>query len=201
MVIKKNIEDIRFTMTKNTSMSKLSAAIDEKKADAMLVPFLRKFNKKKNIFTSSSCCGRIMLLGADEDERKLPGLFMGKWHRPVKLKEIQDVLNKDLPYPEIWFKQESYIFHLVCKDVPCATKVLHLKAKLGIRRGGIFTIDDGRYILELIGSGNMSIPVKFGKEQLLNKKQLSLIIKKANYKLTKNYTTLKKILKEFQKEL
>jgi tRNA wybutosine-synthesizing protein 3 len=201
MVIKKNIEDIRFTMTKNTSMSKLASAIDEKKADAMLVPFLKRFNKKKDIFTSSSCCGRIMLLGADEDERKLPGLFMGKWHRTVKLKEIQDVLNKDLPYPEIWFKQESYIFHLVCKDLKVAEKVLKLKAKLGIRRGGIFTIDDGRYIIELIGSGNMSLPVKFGKEQLLNKKQLSLIIKKANYKLTKNYVNLKKILKEFQKEL
>ena len=201
MIFMTNIQEIRFKMTKDTSMSKLTQAIEEKKADAMLIPFLKRFNKKKDIFTSSSCCGRIMLLASDEDEKKLPGLFMGKWHRTVKLNEILKILKEDLNYPEIWFKQESFIFHFVCKDLETAEKVLKLKAKLGIRRGGIFNIEDGRYIIELIGSGNMSLPIKFGKEILLNTAQLEKIIKKANQKLTKNYIILKKIMKEFQKEL
>ncbi len=199
--MKTDLQEIRFKMTKTTSMGKLASAINEKKADAMLIPFLKRFNKKKNIFTSSSCCGRIMLLGADEEEKKMPGLFMGKWHRTVKLKEVLDVLKKDLDFPEIWLKQESYIFHLVCKDLETAEKVLKLKASLGIRRGGIFTIDEGRYIIELIGSGNMSMPVKFGKEILFDEKQLEKIIKKANQKLTRNYSILKNIMKVFQKEL
>ncbi|PIU22461.1 MAG: hypothetical protein COT14_00945 [Candidatus Diapherotrites archaeon CG08_land_8_20_14_0_20_30_16] len=196
-----DLESVRFRMTKNTSMGKLANAIDKKKVDAVLVPFLKRFNKKKNIFTSSSCAGRIMLLGADKDEHKMPGLFAGKWHRTVKLKEVYDILKKDLPYQEIWFKQESFIFHFVCKNLPTAIKVLHLKARLGIKRGGIFNIDEGRYIIELTGTSNMSLPVKFGNETLLNVGQLEKIIKKANQKLTKNYTILKKVMKEFQKEL
>lgn len=198
---KENIENIRFNMTKNTSMSKLSKAIDEKKADAMLVPFLKKFNKKKNIFTSSSCCGRIMLLGADEEENKKPKMFCAKWHRTVKTKEVLNELKKDYDHPEIWFKQESYIFHFVCKDLDVAKKVLLLKNKYGIRRGGIFTIDDGRYIIELIGSNSMSVPVKFAKEIFLTDKQIDTIVKKANAKLTKNYKILKELMKAFEKEL
>lgn len=201
MKTKDNIKDIRFKMTKETSMSKLASAIDEKKADAMLVPFLKRFNKKKDIFTSSSCCGRIMLLGADEEENKKPKMFAAKWHRTVKTKEILTELKKDFDYPEIWFKQESYIFHFVCKDLEVAKKVLLLKNKYGIRRGGIFTIDDGRFIIELIGSNNMSVPVKFGKDVFLNDKQIDTIVKKANAKLTKNYKILKELMKVFQKEL
>jgi len=198
---KESLEETRFRMTKNTSMKKLASAIDEKKADTLLVPFLKIFNKKKNIFTSSSCAGRIMLLGADEYEHKMPNMFAAKWHRNVKTNEIWNVLQKDYDYPEIWFKQESYIFHFVCKDLDVAKKVLQLKNKFGIRRGGIFTIDDGRYIIELIGSNNMSLPVKYGKKILLTKDQIDIIVKKANQKLTKNYKILKELMKIFQKEL
>jgi len=195
------LEDVRYKMTRDTSLRKLSTAIKEKKVDEMLVPFLQRFNKKENIFTSSSCAGRIILLASDKEEHKLPKLFMGKWHRTVKLKEILDVLKKESKFPEIWLKQEPFIFHFVCKDLDNAKRVLKLKTKLGIKRGGIFTIKDGRYIIELLGTNNMSLPVKFENDIFLTNNQLENIIKKANQKLTKNYKILKEVMKTFEKEL
>ena len=196
-----NLENTRFKMSKNTTMKKMYSAIDNKYVDEMLVPFLKKFNKKDNYFTTSSCCGRIMLLGADENETKQPKMFVGKWHRKVKFNEVYSLLEKETKHKEIWLKQESFIFHIVAKNLEYAKKILELKKELGIRRGGIFIVEDGRYIIELIGSNNISIPIKFDNEIILNKKQIKLIIKKANHKLEKNYKILKDILKSFLKDL
>ncbi len=194
-----NLEDIRFKMTKENTMKKLDSAIKDNKVDITLIPFLKKFNKKKNFFTSSSCCGRIMLLGCNKDEQKQPNLFMGKWHRTVKVKEVLDVLNKDLGHEEIWLKQEPFIFHFVAKNEYEANKILKLKTELGIKRGGIFFIESGRYIIEIIGSKNLNVIVKINDKILFDKKQLSTLIKKANYKLKNNYKVLKNFEKEFLK--
>ena len=110
-------------------------------------------------------------------------------------------MEKETNHKEIWFKQEPYIFHIVAKNLDYAKKILDLKKNLGIRRGGIFIAEDGRYIIELIGSNNLSFPIKFEDKIILNKKQIKLILKKANYKLEKNYITLKEILNAFLKEL
>lgn len=199
--MKKDLENIRFKMSKNTTLKKMYLAMENKYVDEMLVPFLKRFNKKENYFTTSSCCGRIMLLGADENETKQPKMFVGKWHRKVTFNEVYSLLEKETKHKEIWLKQESFIFHIVAKNLEYAKKILDLKTKLGIRRGGIFIVEDGRYIVELIGSNNLSVPIKFDNEIILNKKQIKLIIKKANLKLEKNYRILKDILKAFMKEL
>ncbi len=200
-MVKETLEDVRFKMSKGSTMKKMYAAIENKYVDEMLVPFLKKFNKKENYFTTSSCCGRIMLLGSDEEETKKPQMFVGKWHRTVKFNELYAILEKETKHKEIWLKQESFIFHIVAKNLDCAKKILDLKANYGIRRGGIFIVEDGRYIVELIGSNNISMPVKFDNKILLNKKQLKIIVKKANLKLTKNYKILKELFKIFMKEL
>lgn len=192
-----SIEETRFNMSKNTTMLKLAEALKEKKVDTQLISFLQKFNKLKNYFTSSSCAGRIILLGLDKEESKKPNLFVGKWHRKVKLPEITELLEKDLCFDEIWFKQESFIFHFVAKNEKFAKQILKIRANFGIKRGGIFQIEDGRYIIELMSTSHMSFPVKLGKEIIIEKRQLEKIVQKANTKLEKNY----KVLKEFQKKI
>ncbi len=192
-----NLEETRFRMSKDTTMQKLDKALKEKKVDSQMISFLQKFNKLKNYFTSSSCAGRIILLGLDKEESKKPNLFVGKWHRKVKLLEITTLLEKDSSFDEIWFKQESFIFHFVCKNLTCATKLLEIKTNFGIKRGGIFQIEDGRYIIELMNTSHISFPVKLGKEIIIDKQNLEKIVKKANTKLERNY----KLLKEFQKTI
>ena len=49
MLMKNDVENIRFKMSKNTTMKKLYSAIENKYVDEMLVPFLKKFTKYKSI--------------------------------------------------------------------------------------------------------------------------------------------------------
>lgn len=196
-----NIADTRFDMTRENTLKKLYYAIDKNLVDEMLIPYLIKYNTKlKNTYTTSSCAGRIIILGLDSEENKKPNLFVGKWHRTVKLKEVLENLN-ETKFEELWLKQEPFIIHLVVKDIQKAAKVLDAKKEAGIKRGGIINLKDGRIIIEILGSGYMSVPVKMQNKILFNKKQLTILVKKANQKVKRNYLQLWKFLKVLYKEM
>jgi len=194
------IEDDRFRMTQKHTMEKLYFAIDKKYVDEMLVPYLKKYNKLNDTYTTSSCAGRILILGLDAEEQKKPELFVGKWHRTVKLKEILECLENK-KFDELWLKQEPFIIHIVVKDLKGAEKVLNAKKEAGIKRGGIINLKDGRIIIEILGSSYMSVPVKMQNKVLFNKKQLTILVKKANQKIKRNYLQLWKFLKTLYKEM
>jgi len=188
----------RFEMCKKINLTKFGKAVDLNLVDKALISFLKKFNKKKNYYTSSSCTGRIMVLGLDEKEVKKPKLFVFKAHKKIKLKEIKEALKEE-KYKELWLKQEPYIFHITAKSLETAEKLLKLKTDIGIRRGGIFFIKENKYLIELMGSQHMSLPIKIDNNILFNNKQLGILVKKANTKLDRNYKILKEVCKELLK--
>ncbi|MDD4983265.1 MAG: hypothetical protein PHH82_00295 [Candidatus ainarchaeum sp.] len=193
-----NMADYRFEMCKKSNVAKFGAALDKGLVDKMLIPFLKKINKKPNIYSSSCCAGRIMVIGLDTEESKQPNLFVLKEHRKVKLSEIKGALKTN-KFPELWLKQEPFIFHFGAKDLETAKKFLEIKTRSGIRRGGIFYVKDDKYLVELIGSQTLAVPIKIGKKVLLSDEQIKIILEKANKKLERNYKQLKEFCKELLK--
>ncbi len=192
--------DWRYNMTREYTIKKLYDAIENHYVDEVLIPYLKKYNKLKNTYTTSSCAGRILILGLDSEEHKKPELFVGKWHRTVRHKEIFDCLENN-KFEELWLKQEPFIIHIVVKDIDTAEKVLLAKKTAGVKRGGIINIKEGRIVIEILGSSYMSMPVKLNNKIIFNKKQLAILIKKANIKVKRNYTQLWKFLKILYKEM
>ena len=195
-----SFENERFKMTKEFTMTKLQNAIEKKVVDEVLVKYLLKYNKLKETYTTSSCAGRILVLGLDEQETKKPKLFVGKWHRVVKLKEVLEKLNED-KFPELWLKQEPFIFHIVAKNIKIAEKILQAKKDAGIKRGGIINLKDGKIVVEILGSNYMSLPVKKDGKIMFNKRQLGFLVRIANRKVKKNYKQLWKFLRILYKEM
>lgn len=195
------IEDTRYDMTRDFTLKKFYKAVADGYVDEMLVPYLKKYNENlKGTYTTSSCAGRILVLGLDEEEQKKPNLFVGKWHRTVKLKEVVEKLD-ETKFDELWLKQEPFIIHIVVKDLKGAERVLNSKKIAGIKRGGIINLKEGRIIIEVLGTGYMSVPVKMRGKILFNKKQLGILIKKANAKVKRNYKQLWKFLNVLYKEM
>ena len=194
------VDECRFDMTYKNTMSKLDYAIDKGLVDLAIVPWLKKYNKLDNTYTTSSCVGRILVLGLDEQGSKKPNLFVGKWHRTVKLKDVTEKLDND-KFDELWLKQEPFILHLVVKNMDLAKKVLKAKFDAGIKRGGIISIKEGRIIIEIVGSSNLATPVKINHKVIFNKRQLGKLVHKSNYKLKQNYKQLKKFLGVLYKEM
>ena len=195
----KNTIEQRFLMTKKHHQETLNQAIKENKADKPIIPFLLKVSKIKDIFTSSSCSGRIMLLSTDSNENKKFSSFHKRFHRLVEFKEIKNAINESNEN-ELWLKVEPFIFHFGCEDLEKAKEILEFSKEFGLKKAGIITAKPGRFILEITSTQYLALPVKINNQLLFDDSYLETIIKKANHKLDINFKRLEKFEKEFLKK-
>ncbi|MDD3178086.1 MAG: hypothetical protein PHR26_01065, partial [Candidatus ainarchaeum sp.] len=144
----KNSIDQKYDMIKKNHTNTLLKAISENKADLLIIPFLLEITKIPDIFTSSSCAGRIMLLSTDENESKKVSHFHKRFHRVVTFDEIKSALNEDTS-GEIWLKAEPFIFHFGAKDYIKAKEILDFCQQFGLKKSGIIASNEGKFIIEV----------------------------------------------------
>ncbi|PJA20185.1 MAG: hypothetical protein COX63_00980 [Candidatus Diapherotrites archaeon CG_4_10_14_0_2_um_filter_31_5] len=196
-----NKAETRFKMIKERHKKTFFKAVEEKKADKQMISLCSYIAETKNYFTSSSCSGRIVLLDLAKEGNKKEAAFHSKWHRKVKLKELITEIKRKQNEEELWFKLDSFILHLGTNSLENAKKILKITRKTGIRRAGIMVAEEGKFIIELIGTQTMSFPVKIKGKILLEEEYLKKTLEKANQKLEKNYNQLKEFEKNVRKEL
>lgn len=190
----------RFGMVKEMHSKSLEKAVSEGKADKQMVPLCRFVSKTKSFFTSSSCAGRIILLQLPKDENKKDASFHRKWHSRVSEKELWQGIDAETK-GELWFKLDPFILHIGADSLENAQKILNAMKRTGIKRGGIMVAKPGKFLIELQGSQGIAFPVKKEKKVLIERKHMRYILKRANKKLAKNYELLKKLEKEFGRQL
>jgi len=188
-------------MVKERHKKRFEQAVKEGKADKQIISLCKFLFSLPEFFTASTCAGRIILLKTDEEESKREASFLQKWHRTVKLNEVLSAMKKPLNEPELWFKQEPFIMHVGANSLQNANKILSIARKAGIKRLGIMVAVEGKFLMELIGTQSMALPLKYKNRDLAEKDYLEFIVNKANQKLKKNYVQLKKFEALLKKEL
>ena len=192
-------EKSRFDMTKKHHKETYEEAKAIGRMDEDFIPLCDYVIKTKNYFTSSSCAGRIALIGLGEEETKQESAFYRKWHRTVKESEVLEAVH-DFTGAVLWFKQEPLILHLGTNNIENAKKILTLCEKVGIKRAGIKVAKDGKFIAEILGTQNINAPIKEGKMNVTDD-YLKYLVKKGNEKFKKNQELIEKLFKEAKKEL
>ncbi|MFH0714302.1 MAG: hypothetical protein V1847_00030 [Candidatus Diapherotrites archaeon] len=188
----------RFEMVKGHHIQKFEEAMEEGKVDPLMRKFCAKIQNSKNYFTTSSCSGRIVLLDLDANEQKREGAFHAKWHRKVKTEEVWKALNAPSKQ-NIWFKQEPFILHIGTFDLEHAQKILQACKRAGVKRAGINSFKEGKYMVELIGHQGMNFWAKEKGKLLVEKNFLKKQVEAANRKLELNFKHLKRAQKELAK--
>ena len=172
-----------FEIYKKNSMHKLKTAMQNGLVDEDVKSLLKTINNNPNFFTSSSCSGRIVLM-RDPDESKIDSEFIAKWHREISFDELKTTLEKT--QGNVWLRMEGFIFHISCRDINSAKRLLELKTRIGLKRGGIFHIKPDRIQVELENTPHLTIPLKHGDSQLVNDDYLKLIVAEANSRMQRN---------------
>ena len=162
--------------------------------DEPALGLIRKINGQKDMFTSSSCWGRIMLI--DFAGEKGVSKFRGKWHRTVSFGEVKEALET-AEGKQIWLRAEPLIIHVSCRNIQAAKKALEIKEKAGIKRGGIFSMTEDRIQIELEGTQRMEALVKIDGRIIVNDALLKKFVDIANNRLKKNEKDWVKIEKLF----
>ena len=193
-------EESIFKMTKKHHTETFLQAKKDGKMDLDFVPLCDYIASTKNYFTSSCCAGRIVLVSLNEDESKKESAFYRKWHRTVTPDEVEaGIIAFDGEL--LWFKQESFILHIGANTLSNATKILSAMESVGIKRAGIKVAKAGKYIVEAIGTQNMTLPVKEKGDTKINREYLEYLVKMANKKFKKNQETIKAFEIEARKVL
>jgi tRNA wybutosine-synthesizing protein 3 len=190
----------RFVKIKKHHKNTYETALKNGKMDPQLIELCGHIADTKKYFTSSGCAGRVMLLDSEYDEEKKAGLLYRTWHEKVSQKEMETAIKMHNG-KGLWFKLEPFILHLGCETNANAKKIILLKEKCGIRRGGITSFSNGKIIVELVGTKYMSFPIKQNGKKICGKKFLKVALETANKKLETNYQKLALFTKELKKNL
>lgn len=170
---------------KRTKVEKLK----KEGADRKIAPLLKTINQYKGFATSSSCSGRIVLLGIKEGKKD--AVFYRKWHRKVTIKEVDSAIRKYKGKKELWFRCEPFILHLFARDSGSAKRFLAACKKAGIKRGGISSLHP-RIFIEVIGTHGFALPAYDGRA-LVDREYLKYVVSIANRKMELNSIQLRRL--------
>lgn len=147
-------------------------------------------NSLKDYYTTSSCSGRICLL--HDVGSKLEAGWIGKWHRKVTFEEVLDAFGNRPKDGRIRFIFESAIFHIVAKDVACASKVVTIARNFGFKRVGIISVKEERNTVEVCSTERIDAPISDAGVALVDENYIKYLVDLGNVRFDEGITKLRR---------
>lgn len=160
--------------------------------DEHVVPLCSIINSKADLYTTSSCSGRTVLIRIPDSGRKNESEWLYVSHEKADETKIRTVFTNP-PEDEVWFRYEPFILHVAVKEINSAARLLKTVQSLGIKRSGIIAISEEKIMLEIIGSERIDTIVSKSNQLLVSEDYLNLLISKANKKWEQNMETINRL--------
>lgn len=190
----------RFEMVKARHTRLWEKAKAGKKADEKMKGLVDFLFSKKDYFATSTCSGRILLIQLDEKEAKKPKAFLAKWHELPSFEQVWKAVLK--PSREnLWFKQEPFVIVIGTTGLENAKKTISICRNNGVKKCGIMACEQGKFLVEIMGSHYMSFRAKEKNTIIIEKQAFKKEFEIASAKLQANWKMLEKLEKSLKKEL
>lgn len=188
-----------FDRSKSSIIQNLQKPDKSRKGDVDLDarPVIDAFNSLDDFYTTSSCSGRISLFREALSKLKFDSGWVFVKHGTISKSEVLSYLES-VPVDTLWFRQESPIFHVACRNIECASELLVLCRDLGFKHSGIIGVSR-RVMVEIIFNEKLDCPISENGILLVSSNHLDFLISKANEKLLRNNELLKKLSVELKR--
>jgi len=117
-------------MTFESDKKSILSKLDKSKIgeiDKEVLPLVKKINRSKDHYTTSSCAGRILIMTKAKKKNQSKRLFIT--HKKTNLKQVKAAL-KVLPEETVWFKFEPLILHIASRTIADAQEMINKGDKL-----------------------------------------------------------------------
>lgn len=151
--------------------------------DVEMLDLVREINSNPNMYTTSSCSGRIVLIAGSQPWRKRGSDVLGKWHDGVSYEEICKLVDSFEGGRGLWLVLQSPILHVVCRDVCSAVSLIRLARSCGFRYSTILSKGDYGFLVELMGSERFDVPIVLGGRRIVDVEGLKVLLGYLNSKL------------------
>jgi tRNA wybutosine-synthesizing protein 3 len=191
---------VRFEMQRDKAMKQLAEARKEGKADVDIAELVDLINSDENLYTTSSCAGRIAVLQTPKEHDKLESSWLGKWHHEVTIDNLKDALKKHDKYV-VYLQSECPILHVVARDTESAEKILFAAQQCGFKRSGIQAINPERVLVEICSTEILEVPLAEEGKMLVDEVYLDYLVNIANTKFLSGREKLARLQKKLEEGL
>tara|TARA_B110001454_G_C12600812_1_gene384370 strand:- start:252 stop:836 length:585 start_codon:yes stop_codon:yes gene_type:complete len=184
---------MEFSQYKANAMKKLEYALSEGLVDEGVISVINSFNSHPEIFTTSSCAGRIQLIILPDIGRKDSVERRKTWHREVTAEEVDAAIFEfDIPDNSIVILQaQSPIFHISCRTMDLAIKLRGIVHSQGWKYSSLMTGNSEKWIVEVLSANRIdNLLFRKGVIDPPEDDRLNFIIKESNKILVKAQTRL-----------
>ena len=179
---------MEFSQYKSNAMKKLEYALSEGLVDEGVISVIKSFNSHPDIFTTSSCAGRIQLIILPDIGRKDSVQRRKTWHREVTVDDVEGAISEfDIPDNSIVILQaQSPIFHLSCRTMELAIKLRGIVHSQGWKYSSLITGNDEKWNVEILSANRIdNLLFRKGVISPPDKDRLNFIIGESNKILVK----------------
>ena len=179
---------MEFSQYKSNAMKKLEYALSEGLVDEGVISVINSFNSHPDIFTTSSCAGRIQLIILPDIGRKDSVQRRKIWHQEVTIDDVEGAISEfDIPDNSIVILQaQSPIFHLSCRTMELAIKLRGIVHGQGWKYSSLITGNDEKWNVEILSANRIdNLLFRKGVISPPDKDRLSFIIEESNKILVK----------------
>ena len=179
---------MEFSQYKSNAMKKLEHALSEGLVDEGVISVINSFNSHPDIFTTSSCAGRIQLIILPDIGRKDSVQRRKTWHREVTIDDVEGAISEfDIPENSIVILQaQSPIFHLSCRTMELAIKLRGIVHSQGWKYSSLITGNNEKWNVEILSANRIdNLLFRKGVISPPDKDRLGFIIEESNKILVK----------------
>uniref|UniRef100_A0A7J3ZJJ4 tRNA(Phe) 7-((3-amino-3-carboxypropyl)-4-demethylwyosine(37)-N(4))-methyltransferase n=1 Tax=Fervidicoccus fontis TaxID=683846 RepID=A0A7J3ZJJ4_9CREN len=140
---------------------------------------LDAINSRPKSYTTSSCSGRVCIIDAIKPWERKESSVVFKKHDPISSSELLRVLSTK-PKHSYWLIVGGPILHVMCQDLEEVKFILDCARRAGFKHSGITSVSDKGFLVELISSTQLILPLTRGERVLLNLKEIEEVIALVN---------------------
>ena len=184
---------MEFSEYKAKAMKKLEEALSKGLVDEGVISVLNSLNSHPDIFTTSSCAGRIQLIVLPDIGRKDSVELRKKWHRPVEFQEVKDAITNLEVSPDsiVILQGQSPIFHVSCRTMELAQKFRGIVHSQGWKYSSLITGNEDKWVVEILSANRIdNLLYRDGVIDKPSDERLKFIIEELNKILVKAQSRL-----------
>lgn len=189
----------RYLKIRENALRALEKAIKEEKVDPDIVDILQMINSRKDLFTTSSCSGRIVVIEVPYPGAKPGARFLGKWHREIRKEDLDEAIRKSKE-GYIMFMVHPPIIHVVAVNPEIAENILKIALSSGFKNSGMRAFK-GKIVVEIRSTERMDVLIGKDGKLMVSEEYLEILREMANLMLKKGKRKLQMFKKNIEEKL
>jgi len=147
--------------------------------DKELESIVDLLNSFDDMFTTSSCAGRLVIFSSEKPWDKKTVKIHLKSHEPISVSNVRKIIDEVID-ENLWFVMQPPIIHVSCSNVERAQELLKIARNVGFKHSGIISFSHNGIHVELQGNEHLEFPLKVHGKTIVRKRYLGKLVKWAN---------------------